>query len=85
MASTRIRKTQNVPDFEKVIDEYITLGYSIQSRGEDTCKMKKKNYGTVGKHILILILCCWTFGIANILYGAYCYYKGDEVLIKIDE
>nr|WP_279383538.1 hypothetical protein [Methanobacterium formicicum] len=34
MVDTRIRKTRSEREFEEAIDEYITMGYKVQSRGE---------------------------------------------------
>lgn len=82
----RIRKVQNQKEFESVIDEYITQGYSTKSRGEESAKLKKADYGGLVAHIIIfLIFGWWTFFIANLLYAGYCYSKGDEVLVKVGE
>jgi len=82
----RIRKVQNKREFENVIDEFITIGYTLQSRGEDNAKLKKKEYGGLIAHILIaLFTIWWTLGIVNIIYAYYKYKKGDEVLVKLDD
>ena len=81
----RIRKVGNHREFENIVDEYITQGYSVKSMGESTAKLKKADYGGLVAHIIIfLIFGWWTIFIANLLYAGYCYSKGDEVLIKIE-
>lgn len=83
---TRIRKFETEDKMEEVIDEYITKGYKVKSRGEKNAKVKEKDYGSLGAHILIFILLgWWTLFIANILYAAYKYTSSDEVLLKIKE
>ena len=80
----RIRKVQNQKEFESSIDEYITRGYSVKSRGEDSAKLKDVQYGGIVAHLVIFLLFgWWTLFIANIVYAGYIYSKGDEVLLKI--
>lgn len=82
----RIRRVDDQREMEKVIDDFVTQGYKIKSQGERTAMMKKKNFGSVGVHILILIFVgWWTLGIANAVYAAYKYFTADEVQIKVKE
>ncbi|MDO5835804.1 MAG: hypothetical protein Q4P17_04785 [Methanobacterium sp.] len=82
----RIRKVESKEKKEELIDDYITLGYRVVTEGEGTTKMKKTQYGGIGAHILIFIFTVWfTLGLANVAYAVYCYYTGDEVLMKISE
>lgn len=82
----RIRAVENKKEMERVIDDFITQGYSIKSRGEASAKMKQAEYGSIMAHILIFIVTVWfTLGLANVAYAVYKYYTGDEVLIKIEE
>ncbi|CEA12757.1 hypothetical protein [Methanobacterium formicicum] len=86
MVDTRIRKTRSEREFEEAIDEYITMGYKVQSRGEKTAQLLKAQYGSLLSHILILIFFCWTFLLANLLWLVYNYYsKSDKVLVKLIE
>lgn len=86
MSTERIRKVQNQKEYEQVIDEYITLGYKIKSRGQDNCRLQKAAYGGLASHVLVAILTCWwTFFIGNILWLVYNYVSNsDNVLVKIE-
>ena len=86
MATNRIRKTTTQREYEQIIDEYITLGYKIESRGENNCNLKKAEYGGIASHIIVLALTVWwTFFIGNILWLLYNYLtKSDEVLVKLE-
>ncbi|SCM56785.1 putative membrane protein {ECO:0000313/EMBL:CEA12757,1} [Methanothermobacter wolfeii] len=82
----RIRKTRSEREFDEVIDEYFTLGYKEEEKGEKSIRMIKPRYGGLLSHILILLLTWWTFGIGNILWAWYNYKKNsDKVLIKLVE
>ena len=88
MANTnRIRRCNSRKEFEQLIDEYVTLGYSVAERGENNAAVIKKNFGSVTSHVIVAIATCWwTIFIGNIVWAVYNYYsKSDRVLIKIDE
>lgn len=86
MSSSRIRRTSNQREYEQVIDEYITLGYKINSRGELTCTLEKPQYGSIASHVIVFCLTVWwTFFIGNILWLLYNYLaNSDKVLVKLD-
>ena len=86
MATERIRRAQNQKEYEQLLDEYITLGYKIKSRGETTCNLQKSSYGGIVSHIIIFCVIGWgSFLIGNILWLVYNYYsKSDKVLLKIE-
>lgn len=80
----RIRRVDDQKEMERVIDDFITQGYKVKSQGERSAMMKKKDFGSGGMHLLVLIfLGWWTVGIANAIYAAYKYFTADEVQIKI--
>lgn len=82
----RIRRVDDRKEMERVIDDFITQGYKVKSQGETSAMMKKKDFGSGGMHIIILVLFgWWTLGIANAIYAAYKYFSADEVQIKIQE
>jgi hypothetical protein len=82
----RIRRVDDQKEMEKVIDDFITQGYKVKSRGEHSTMMKEKSYGSGGAHLIILVLFgWWTLGVANALYAAYEYFTGDEVQIKVED
>lgn len=82
----RIRRVDDEKEMDKVIDDFITQGYKVKSRGEQSAMMKEKDFGSGGMHLIILIfLGWWTIGIANAVYAAYKYFGADEVQIKIED
>lgn len=83
----RIRKTQSQSEFESVIDDYITRGYEVLTRGQDTCKLREHGgWGSAGGHLAVFLLTIWwTLGIGNIVYALYKRYSGEEVLVQLNE
>jgi hypothetical protein len=82
----RLRRAQTTQEMERVVDDLITQGYKVKSRGERSVKMKHEEYGSLMAHIIIFILFgWWTLLIANVLYAAYKYVTGDEVLIQLED
>jgi hypothetical protein len=80
----RIRNVESKREFESAVDEYITRGYSVKSLGEDTAKLKDAQYGGIIAHLVIFVLFgWWTLFVANVLYAAFSYSRGDEVLVKM--
>lgn len=82
----RIRRVEDEKEMDQVIDDFITQGYKVKSRGEQSAMMKEKDFGSGGMHLLILIfLGWWTLGIANAIFAAYKYFTADEVQVKIED
>ena len=82
----RLRRAQTTQEMERVVDDLITQGYKVKSRGERSVKMKHEEYGSLMAHIIIFILFgWWTLLIANVLYAAYKYVTGDEVLVQLED
>ena len=83
MSVQRIRRVNNKKELERVVDDFLTMGYVIESQGEDTIRIAKK--AKKDKHLLIALLTgWWTIGIGNIIYALLPAKNSDEVLIKID-
>ena len=82
--ANRIRRCKTQEDFERLIDDFVTTGYEIKSRGEDNALMVKK--GKHEKHGLVALLTVWwTFGIGNLIYALMPVKNEDEVLIKVEK
>lgn len=82
----RIRRVDDEREMEKVIDDFITQGYKVKSRGERSTMMKHKNWGSGGMHIVVAVLTIWwTLGIGNVAYALYKYFTAEEVQIKVEE
>ncbi len=80
--ASRIRRVSSKKEFEQVIDDFVTTGYEITSRGETSAnliKKKKKKHGLVA-----LLTVWWTLGIGNLIYAFIPAKIEDEVLVKID-
>lgn len=83
----RIMRAENKKQLDMRIDEKITEGYRVVEQGEESAKLKQKDYGGALAHLIIFLLFGWyTFFGANIVYAIYKYYVGaDELLIKIEK
>lgn len=80
----RIRRVNSQKEFEQLIDDFITTGYSIKNRGEDNALVVKK--GKHDKHLLVAILTFWwTLGIGNLIYALCPTRPVDEVFVKIEK
>ncbi|MCM1271492.1 MAG: hypothetical protein NC247_12875 [Ruminococcus flavefaciens] len=80
--ANRIRKCYTEKEFEQIIDDFITTGYEIKSKGERNAlliKKKKKDHLKVA-----LLTVWWTFGIGNLIYAFVPEKIEDEVMIKIE-
>lgn len=80
--ANRIRKCYNEREFEQIIDDFITTGYEVNSRGERNAmlvKKKKKDHLKVA-----LLTAWWTCGIGNLIYAFIPAKIEDEVMIKIE-
>ena len=80
--ANRIRRCATQKEFEQVIDDFVTTGYEIQSRGESNAllvKKKKKEHGKVA-----LLTVWWTCGLGNLIYAFMPAKIEDEVMVKIE-
>lgn len=84
MSVDRIRRVENRSQMESVVDDFVTLGYKVESRGENSVKLKeKKGWGSLSGHLIIVLLTLWwTLGIGNLIYGLVKHYGGEEVVVK---
>ena len=80
----RIRRVSSQKEYEQVVDDFITQGYKVVSRGESTSNLIKKKTATGAGHVLVfLVFGWWTFLIANILYHVIRPTE-DDVLVRLD-
>lgn len=81
--ANRIRRCENEQEFERLLDDFVTTGYMISSRGEGNALLIKKGKHT--KHgIVALLTFWWTLGLGNLIYALIPVPNEDEVLVKID-
>ena len=80
--ANRIRRCSSQKELEQLIDDFVTTGYEVQSRGENNAllvKKKKKDHVKVA-----LLTVWWTCGLGNLIYALIPAKNEDEVLIKIE-
>lgn len=89
MVSPRIRDTKDKDEMARVIDDFMTQGYTIKDQGANTVLLKKKTWGSAAGWIVsiiaALILTVFTFGLSWILpvaYAIYAHYNAPEVLVR---
>ena len=81
--ANRIRRCSDEKEYERLIDDFITTGYEVKSRGEENALLVKK--GKHDKHLLVFLLTFWfTLGIGNLIYALIPAKVEDEVLIKLE-
>ena len=82
--NNRIRKVKTKEEMEQLIDDLITAGYTVESRGEENARLVKR--GEKRNHLLVFLLTFWfTLGIGNLIYAAWPAKIEDEVLIKLQK
>lgn len=82
---SRVRRVEDRQEMERSIDEFITRGYKVKSDGATSTRLKKREWGDAGIHLIIAVLSgWWTFGLSNALYAIFRYVNADEVIIKVD-
>lgn len=81
--ANRIRRCSTEKEFDQVIDDFITTGYELQSRGESNALLvKKKNKN----HAMVAALTVWwTCGIGNLIYAFIPAKIEDEVMVKLEK
>lgn len=78
----RIRRVSTQKEFEQLIDDFVTTGYKLESRGENNAllrRYKKKNHGLVAA-----LTVWWTCGIGNLIYAFMPAKVDDEIMIKLE-
>ena len=79
----RIRRCSSRKEYEQLIDDYITMGYTVKARGEDNAHLIKKGRHT--KHGLVFLLTFWwTLGIGNLVYALIPVRDEDDILLKLE-
>lgn len=82
--ANRIRRCNSEREFEQIIDDFVTTGYEVKSRGAENALLVKK--GKHEKHLLVFLLTFWfTLGIGNLIYALMPVKNEDEVMVKLDE
>ena len=82
MGAPRLRRVSTSKEFDNLIDDYVTQGYSIKNRGERSAMVQKAEYGGLGMHLLLL-LC--TVGVGNVVYALIKMNGADKIHLKLEE
>jgi hypothetical protein len=90
MASPRIREVQDKQEMQRVVDDFMTQGYTVKDEGMYTTLMKKKTWGSaagiIGSIILGGVVAIFTFGLGLLIipaYIIYAHYSAPEVLLRM--
>lgn len=81
--ANRVRRCKDLREMEQIIDDFVTTGYVVKSRGENNALLIKKGKHT--KHLLVFLLTCWSFGVGNIIYALIPVKNEDEVMLKVQD
>jgi hypothetical protein len=90
MVSPRIREVADVAEMDRVVDDFMTQGFTVKEEGSATVLLKKKSWGSgagwIVSIVVALILAIFTLGISfviPIVYAIYAHYSAPEVLLRI--
>lgn len=68
--------------FQEYIDEHVDDGWTVASRDETEVTLKKRGFGSLKAHVVILVLTAWwTFFMGNVAYAAYKYIRGTKKVV----
>lgn len=83
---SRVKRVADRRAMERTTDEYITKGYRLTSEGEASTRLKERDWGDGGTHVLLALFTgWWSLGFFNALYAVYSYVTAEEVLITIED
>lgn len=90
MVAPRIREVADKVEMDRVVDDFMTQGFTVKEEGSSTVLLKKKSWGSgagwIVSIVVALILAVFTFGISfviPIVYAVYAHYNAPEVLLRI--
>ena len=64
---------------QRQIDDAIADGWRIESETPERVVLVKRNFGSLGVHVVIAVLTgWWSFGVVNLVYGAYKYLNDSQ-------
>jgi ribosomal protein S27AE len=64
---------------QREIDDAIAEGWRIESETPERVVLVKRNVGSLGVHLaLALLTAWWSFGLVNLVYGAYKYLNDSQ-------
>jgi len=64
---------------QRQIDDAIAEGWRIESETPERVVLVKRNVGSLGVHLIVALLTgWWSFGLVNLVYGAYKYLNDSQ-------
>ena len=82
---SRVRRVADRRELERAVDEFVTRGYKVESDGETSIRLKERDWGDAGTHLVLALLTgWWTLGLSNALYAIYARVTAEEVIVRID-
>lgn len=85
MSVGRLRKVHSSKELDSVVDDYITQGYKVQSAGQKSTLLRKKQWGSIGGHLLVAFLTIWwTLGVGNLIYALIASSGSEKVMVKLE-
>ncbi|WP_276300232.1 zinc ribbon domain-containing protein [Halorussus lipolyticus] len=64
---------------QREIDDAIADGWRIESETPERVVLVKRNLGSIGVHLILAVLTgWWSFGVVNLVYGAYKYLNDSQ-------
>ena len=93
MVSTRIREVADNKEMARVIDDFITQGYTVKEQGSASTKMKKSTWGSAAGWIIAFVIFIivsipqpsifWIAWVILPAYAVFSHYNAPEVFIRI--
>jgi hypothetical protein len=82
---TRTVRVADRRELDRSVEEFLVRGYEIREQGDDSTRMKERDWGDAPVHVLLAVLTVWwTFGLANALYAIYRRVTADEIEIRVE-
>ena len=64
---------------QREIDDAIADGWQIESETPERVVLVRRNYGSLGVHLILAVLTgWWSFGVINLVYGGYKYLNDSQ-------
>ena len=74
----RTRTCDTDRERERIVDDYVTQGYTVVSDGGRTTKLRQRDYGGLLAHVVLFLL---TLGVGNLLYALYRRHVSTDVVV----
>jgi hypothetical protein len=84
MATKRMQYVDNRKELNETVNHLISQKYEVKDSTPFSVTLKKRNYGSLVGHLIVLILTgWWTFGIFNLIYALCAKGDADKVEVHI--